>query len=108
MTLYDWHPESRNLLVLFIRSDCQFCAEAQMILREVDPDLVNIQEYVIFTSRVEGKIEMRAVNEPLIGMPLLLDEDEIPEVPCLYDPILGQKMIGIQSIEKYLEDTGLI
>lgn len=91
-----------------MRQDCQFCAEAQILLQEVDPNLVNIKEYVIFTSRIEGKIEMRAVNEPLIGLPLLLDEDEIPEVPCLYDPILGQKMIGLHSIEKYLEDTGLI
>lgn len=79
-----------------------------MILREVDPSLITIKEYVVFNSRVEGKIELRSVEEPLEGLPLLVDEDEIPEVPCLFDPILGQKMMGIRSIEKYLDDTGLI
>mgnify|MGYP003440559957 CR=1 FL=1 len=108
MTLGNFETKDRSLLILFMRQDCQFCSEAQMILREVDPSLITIKEYVVFNSRVEGKIELRSVEEPLEGLPLLVDEDEIPEVPCLFDPILGQKMMGIRSIEKYLDDTGLI
>lgn len=93
-------------LVLFIRTDCEFCAQAQDLLKDVS--LAEIKTFVIFQSRMEGMLQMRPVNDPPEDYPVLIKEEEIPEVPCLYDPILNQRMMGINSIEKYLEDTGLL
>lgn len=107
-SLEEFKTTDQKLLILFVRSDCEFCSQAQEIVEEISCDLVSIRQFVIFNSRVEGMIEIRAIDEPLEGLPLLVHEEEIPEVPCLFDPILGHKMMGIASIERYFEDTGLI
>lgn len=107
-SLGEFKTKDSHLLVLFIRQDCQYCAEAQLLLRDIDPNLITIKEFVVFPSRIEGMVEIKPVYERLEGLPLLLDEEEIPSVPCLFDPTLGQKMIGLPAIEQYLEDTGLV
>jgi hypothetical protein len=106
VSLYDWESEDRLLLILFIRLDCQYCEEAQEICSEVSG--IKIVTYQVFQSRIPDKIEIRALGQPLHGLPLLVDEAEIPEVPCLFDPILGQRAMGVTEIEKFLDELGLI
>ena len=107
-SLEEFKTSNNNLLILFIKQDCEFCAEAQMILGDIDANILTIKQFVVFPSRIEGMVEIRPIDERLEGLPLLVEEEEIPSVPCLFDPVLGQKMVGLPSIEQYLEDTGLI
>jgi len=105
-SLFDYTPPNRKILILFFRTDCEFCSEAMSLCDEVT--LVKIVHYQVFQSRIEGKVEIRPFGQRLEGLPLLVDEHEIPEVPCLLDPVLGQMVLGVAGIEKYLEDVGLV
>jgi hypothetical protein len=103
-TISDFKTD-KNTLILLVRSDCEFCAEAQQMVIGLP---IQIKTFVVFQSRISGKLQIRPLDEPPEDFPVLVDESEIPEVPCLYDPLLGQRMMGLNSIQKYLEDTGLI
>lgn len=95
-----------NLLVLFIRSDCEFCHQALDLIEEVEGPTFAI--YTVFSSRVEGMAEIRPLGERVEGLPLLIEEEQIPTVPLLYDPTTDERVAGIEEIERYFEDSGLI
>lgn len=106
MSLYDYKPDDPKVLILFTRLDCEFCAEAMELCSTVK--YVKIAPYRVFTSRVKDMVEIRGLDFALDGLPTLVQESEIPKVPMLFDPVLGQRMLGLEEIEKYFEQTGLI
>jgi hypothetical protein len=95
-----------NLLVLFVRNDCEFCHQALDLIKDIEGPIFAV--YMVFPSRVEGMAEIRPMDKRVEGLPLLVSEDQIPTVPLLYDPTIGESVAGIEEIERYFEDSGLI
>ncbi len=95
-------------LILFLRYDCEVCSDIKKDLSGL-LDYVDIRMYYVFDSRIEGKVEIRAIGcEAIEGLPTLIDEDEIVEVPSVYDPQLDEMMIGVEEINEYFQECGLI
>tara|TARA_Y100000385_G_scaffold274378_1_gene317504 strand:+ start:2080 stop:2400 length:321 start_codon:yes stop_codon:yes gene_type:complete len=95
-------------LVLFLRYDCEICSETKKDLQKIQ-EYVDIRMYYVFDSRIDGKVEIRAIEcEAIEGFPTLVDDDEIIEVPSLYDPQLDEMLVGVEEINEYLEECGLV
>lgn len=95
-----------DLLVLFTRRDCEFCRQAIELVNRSSGARFAI--YEVFQSRIEGKLQLRRLGEQIADIPVLIDANKIPAVPCLYDPLLDEYVGGIDDIDKYLEDSGLL
>lgn len=95
-------------LILFLRYDCEVCNDIKKDIQDIR-EYVDIRMYYVFDSRVEGKVEIRAIEcEAIEGFPTLIDDDELIEVPSLYDPELNEMMIGVEEIVEYMEECGLL
>jgi len=95
-------------LVLFLKYDCDICNDLEKDIEKLRRR-IDIRTYYVFDSRIPGKLEIRAVGcNSLDGLPTLIDDDEIVEVPSLYDPVLDEMMVGLEDINEYLEECGLL
>ncbi len=92
--------------MLFVRTGCEFCHEAQELVREVTRARVAV--YEVFQSRVDGMLEIRSRSDVKTRKPLLIKDDVLTTVPCLYDPTEDEFVPGIENIREYLTDSGLI
>lgn len=94
-------------LILFVRTDCEFCAQVLGMIEDVSSN-VEFSIYKVFPSRVAGKVEIKRSHGSNAGLPVLVDAPEIPGTPCLFDPIGDERIVGINEIERYFIECGLL
>lgn len=98
------NPGSENRLVLFVRDGCEFCEEAIDMAKDISRAEILI--YMVYPSRIEGRAEIRPYRnyERINGIPTLIKQEIVEDVPVLYDPFLDDVIVGLESIEKYFDD----
>jgi len=93
--------------ILLVRDGCEACYQVVQLIKEPLAD-GKIVIYNVFQSRKQGMWEIRAEGAEIEGLPTLFSSDQIKEVPMLYDPVLDDIVTGLEDIEEYLEETGLL
>ena len=99
--------DTQKASILIVKDGCDLCQQVINTGRDAITD-GKLVVYRVFQSRIKGMWEIRALGAEIKGLPTLFSQDQIKEVPILYDPILDDMVIGAEDIEEYFEDTGII
>lgn len=92
-------------LILFLSLTCEACATIEKEVSDIET--VEFVKYWVFPAN-NNKISLRPERHKIQEIPLLMDDDEIPTLPALYDPNTQEMSFGVDGIMEYLETCGLL